>query len=60
MEEKKLQAIRDFIISSERSLKNAKNLLAEVLKEKNIVITDTELDTDGLTSYASDDSKVVE
>ena len=60
MEEKKLQAIRDFIISSERSLKNAKNLLAEVLKEKNIVINDTELDTDGLTSYASDDSKVVE
>lgn len=60
MEEKKLQAIRDFIISSERSLKNAKNLLAEVLKEKNIVINDAELDTDGLTSYASDDSKVVE
>lgn len=60
MEDKKLQAIRDFIVSSEKSLKNAKKLLAEVLKDRNIEVDDVELDTDGLTSYSSDDSKVVE
>ena len=60
MEDKKLQAIRDFIISSEKSLKNAKKLLAEVLKDRNIEVDDVELDTDGLTNYTSDDSKIVE
>lgn len=60
MEDKKLQAIRDFIVSSEKSLKNAKKLLVEVLKERDIDVQDVDLDTDGLTSYASDDSKIVE
>ena len=60
MEDKKLQAIRDFIVSSEKSLKNAKKLLWEVLKDRDITVEDINLDTDGLTSYASDDSKIIE
>lgn len=60
MEEKKLQAIRDFIIASEKSLKNAKRLMGEILAERNISFDDVELETHGLTSYQSDDSKIVE
>jgi hypothetical protein len=60
MEDKKLQAIRDFIVSSEKSLKNAKRILAEVLKERNIDFEEIDLDTDGLASYVSEESKIVE
>ena len=60
MEDKKLQAIRDFIIASEKSLKNAKRLMSEILSERNIATKEFDLETDGLTSYSSNDSKIVE
>jgi len=60
MEKKKILAIKDFIESAEKSIKNAKKLLSEVLKENNISIEEMTLDTSGLTSYRSENSKIVE
>jgi len=62
MENKKqIAAIRDFIISAEKSIKNAKKLLKDVLEENNLSLdTDINLDTKGLNSYSSEDSKIVE
>ncbi len=58
---KTIIAIRDFIISAEKSIKNAKKLLKDVLEENNLDIsTEVELDTSWLNSYASDDSKIIE
>jgi hypothetical protein len=45
MEKKKIIAIKDFIESAEKSIKNAKKLLSEVLKEDNIELNDMVLDT---------------
>ncbi|MBT3729402.1 hypothetical protein HOF65_02555 [bacterium] len=43
---KTIIAIRDFIISAEKSIKNAKKLLKDVLEENNLDIsTEVELDT---------------
>jgi hypothetical protein len=54
MTKKRIAAIRDFIDASEKSLKNAKKLLAEILKEENIDLSsDLDLDTKGLSSYES-------
>lgn len=60
MEQKKIIAIKDFIESAEKSIRNAKKLLSEVLKENNIELCDITLDTSGLTDYKSDDNKIVE
>lgn len=60
MEQKKIIAIKDFIESAEKSIRNAKKLLSEVLKENNIELGDITLDTSGLTDYKSDDNKIVE
>lgn len=60
MEKKKILAIKDFIESAEKSVKNAKKLLQEILKEENIELNDLVLDTSGLTDYKSQDSKIVE
>ena len=62
MENKKtIVAIRDFIISAEKSIKNAKKLLKDVLEENNISLdTEINLDTSWLNSYSSDDSKIIE
>lgn len=62
MENKKtIAAIRDFIISAEKSIKNAKKLLKDVLEENNLSLdTDISLDTKWLNSYSSDDSKIIE
>lgn len=60
MEKKKIIAIKDFIESAEKSIKNAKKLLSEVLKEDNINLNDNFVDTSGLTSYTSEDSKIIE
>ncbi|MDR2639927.1 MAG: hypothetical protein LBC61_00890 [Candidatus Peribacteria bacterium] len=44
MENKKtIEAIRDFIITAEKSIKNAKKLLKDLLEENNISL-DTEID----------------
>ena len=62
MENKKtIAAIRDFIISAEKSIKNAKKLLKDVLDENNITLdSPISLDTSGLNSYSSEDSKIIE
>jgi hypothetical protein len=61
MTKKRIAAIKDFIDASEKSLKNAKKLLAEILKEENIDLSsDLDLDTKGLSSYDSGESKIVE
>jgi len=62
MENKKtILAIRDFIVSAEKSIKNAKKLLKDVLDENNIDInTEIDLDTNWLNSYNSWDAKIIE
>ncbi len=62
MENKKtIAAIRDFIISAEKSIKNAKKLLKDVLEENNLSLdSEISLDTKWLNNYLSDDSKIVE
>jgi hypothetical protein len=60
MEKKKILAIKDFIESAENSIKNAKKLLSEVLKENNIDLNEMTIDTSGLASYKSEDSKIIE
>jgi hypothetical protein len=62
MENKKtIAAIRDFIISAEKSIKNAKLLLKDVLEENNLSLdSEISLNTSGLNHYNSDDSKIVE
>lgn len=61
MTKKRIAAIKDFIDASEKSLKNAKKLLSEILKEENIDLSSNiDLDTKGLSSYESGESKIVE
>lgn len=61
MTKKRITAIRDFIDTAEKSLKNAKKLLKEILEEENINLSaDLPLDTRGLNKYNSGDNKIVE
>lgn len=62
MENKKtIIAIRDFIISAEKSIKNAKKLLKDVLEENNISLdSEMVLDSSWLNSYSSEDAKIIE
>jgi len=61
MTKKRIQAIRDFIDTAEKSLKNAKKLLKDVLEEEHINLeSELTLDTKGLSSYQSGDSKIIE
>lgn len=62
MENKKtIAAIRDFIITAEKSIKNAKKLLKDVLEENNLSLNDeVNLDTMGLNSYSSWEAKIIE
>ena len=62
MENKKtIEAIRDFIITAEKSIKNAKKLLRDVMEEEGISLdSPLSLDTSGLNSYSSQDSKIIE
>lgn len=62
MENKKtIEAIRDFIVTAEKSIKNAKKLLRDVMEEEGISLdSPVNLDTSGLNSYTSEDSKIVE
>ncbi len=62
MENKKaLLAIKDFIITSEKSLKSAKKLLNDLAKENNVDLNSTiSLNTQWLHSYNNENSKIVE
>ncbi len=62
MENKKtIQAIVDFITSAEKSIKNAKKLLKDVIEENNITLeTNIDLNTKWLNSYSSENSKIIE
>lgn len=62
MENKKtIEAICDFIITAEKSIKNAKKLLRDVMEEEGISLdSPVDLDISGLNSYASHDSKIIE
>lgn len=56
-----IHAIKDFIVTAEKSLKNAKKLLNDIVKENNIDVSRSiNLDTSGLHSYKSEESKIVE
>ena len=47
MTKKKIVAIRDFIATAEKSIKNAKKLLKEVLEEENLDLSaEIDLDTE--------------
>ncbi len=62
MENKKtLLAIRDFIISAEKSIKSSKKLLKDILEENNLSLdSEINLSTKWLNSYNSDDTKIIE
>lgn len=62
MENKKtIEAIRDFIITAEKSIKNAKKLLKDVLEQEWISLdSPVQLDASNLNNYMSDDSKIIE
>ena len=62
MENKKtIEAISDFIITAEKSIKNAKKLLKDLLDENDISLdTEIDLDTAWLNSYTSESNKIVE
>lgn len=62
MENKKtIEAIRDFIITAEKSIKNAKKLLKDVLEQEGMSLdSPVKLDASDMNSYMSDDSKIVE
>lgn len=44
MDAKKIQAIRDFIINAEKSIKNAKKILKDILEENWIEVKWDEID----------------
>jgi len=62
MENKKtIEAIRDFIITAEKSIKNAKKLLKDVLEQEGISLSSpVKLDASDMNSYMSDDAKIIE
>lgn len=62
MDHKKILALKDFIISSEKSIKSAKKILKDILTESWIkdVNLDIDYDTNGLNSYSSEESKIIE
>ncbi len=60
MEQKKIIAIKDFIESAEKSIRSAKKLLSEVLKENNVDLNELSIDTSWLAEYRSEDNKIIE
>lgn len=62
MENKKaIEAILDFINTAEKSIKNAKKILKDVIETNNIDLDKkVDLDTKGLNTYESEESKIVE
>ena len=61
MTKTRVSAIKDFIESAEKSIKNAKKLLKEVIEDENITLdSEISFDTKWLNKYKSGDSKIVE
>ncbi len=62
MENKKtIEAIRDFIMTAEKSIKNANKLLKTVLEEEGVTLSSSvTLDASDMNSYMSEDAKIVE
>jgi len=62
MENKKtIEAIRDFIMTAEKSIKNANKLLKTVLEQEWVSLSSpVKLDASDMNSYMSEDSKIVE
>ncbi len=61
MTKKRIAAIRDFIETSEKSLKNAKKLLKEILEEEQLDLSsELDLSTKGLSKYNSGEDKIIE
>jgi hypothetical protein len=62
MENKKtIEAIRDFIMTAEKSIKNANKLLKTVLEQEGVSLSSpVTLDASDMNSYMSEDSKIVE
>ncbi len=60
MEQKTILAIKDFIENAEKSIKNAKKLLIEVLKDENIDLWNHKFNLDSLTDYRDNDNKIIE
>ncbi|MCP4523306.1 MAG: acetolactate decarboxylase [Candidatus Gracilibacteria bacterium] len=62
MENKKtIEAIRDFIMTAEKSIKNANKLLKDVLEKEGVALNSpVSFDASQMNSYMSDDSKIVE
>ena len=58
IDRKKIIAIRDFIVSAERSIQSAKKMLSSMTGTEDRY--DPAYDTSSLTSYRSDDDKIVE
>jgi hypothetical protein len=46
MDAKKLQAVRDFVLNAEKSLKNAKKILRDVLEEHGLSLNDDDINLD--------------
>ena len=59
-DKKKINAIVEFINTSDRALKNAKKLLKELVWEYSISPEKPDLSTDWLTSYTSGEDKIIE
>lgn len=62
MENKKtIEAIRDFIMTAEKSIKNANKLLKTVLEQEGVSLNSpVKLDASDMNSYMSDDAKIIE
>ncbi len=61
MTKKRITAIKDFIEASEKSLKNAKKLLKEILEEEKLDLSsEIDYDTKGLSKYESGEDKIIE
>ncbi len=62
MENKKtIEAIRDFIMTAEKSIKNANKLLKTVLEQEGVSLkSPVKLDASDMNSYMSDDAKIIE
>ena len=59
--QKTIVAIKDFIVSAEKSIKNAKKLLSDVLADNNLSLDDEiNLETSWLHNYKSGKEKIIE
>ncbi len=60
MEQKTIIAIRDLIDNAEKSIKNSKKLLQELLKDENVDINNHNFNLNSLTDYKDNDNKIIE